>query len=191
MNWPVDDRKRADFEALCVAAMNVSRRNPGKYGGRYVAEYKGNIILLTDDDPELYRENEDLDILAHCNPEGCAGVGRMGPYVNKDGSLQIGRSEPKTEDRRPAFNSRKSDDDMIQVGGSSPDDLEEYLEKCEWITDMVAQIEEYKYYRATDFFDGISEKAAEMHGTISKSRRLSDKQRVAIDNMEEGLAKWL
>jgi hypothetical protein len=60
-NW--DELRHA-----CRVAMVLAAEEPGRYGGRYVArswvDGRTLFIVLADDDPDVYQDDDDLDVLA-------------------------------------------------------------------------------------------------------------------------------
>lgn len=75
--------------------MAAARENPGRYGGRYVGRRydkkikKTIFMVLDDDDPDLYRDDEKLDILAQCMPHKVHPIGRARHYIKEDGSVSF------------------------------------------------------------------------------------------------------
>lgn len=81
------------IKAACEKAMKAAATKPGRYGGRYVAERynhktkKRDVIVLDDDDPELYRDDETLDIFAQATPAKVYGIGRARYWLAEDGTV--------------------------------------------------------------------------------------------------------
>jgi hypothetical protein len=84
-DWP-------EFTAACGEAMRLASESPGRYGGRYVAHKGDQIVVLDDDDPERYRNGgeDEVDILAHVQPEVVYPVGRMAACCDKEGVVTYG-----------------------------------------------------------------------------------------------------
>ena len=81
-----------DWEQLtkaCKEAMKLAAESPGLYGGRYVARScpKGEFIVLEDDDPDRYNNDESVDIIAHVQPDIVHPIGRARNYLKEDGSV--------------------------------------------------------------------------------------------------------
>lgn len=80
-----------DVEVACKHAMAAAKKSPGRYGGRYVACYQHKpsnetvFAVLDDDDPDLYRDNEDLDIIAHVQPKIVHPLGRARYWLDETG----------------------------------------------------------------------------------------------------------
>lgn len=86
----------------CREAMKAAAIEPGRYGGRYVARkmdygFRGGnynvrtmFVILADDDPDVYRDDESLDILAQCMPTKVHAIGGARSYLQPDGSVVFG-----------------------------------------------------------------------------------------------------
>lgn len=81
---------------VCKQAMTAAADKPGRYGGRYVgrrynrAERRDDVFILDDDDPELYRDDETLDLIAQVTPKAVLPMGRCRYWLNSDGSINWG-----------------------------------------------------------------------------------------------------
>jgi len=82
------------IKAACDKARELAVSKPGRYGGRYVAErYNPNtkrqdVIVLDDDDPDRYRDDETLDIFAQATPTKVYGIGRARHWLLEDGTVR-------------------------------------------------------------------------------------------------------
>ena len=79
--------------AVCDKAMKLAAESPGRYGGRYVARgltEEDGFFVLPDDDPDLYRDDESLDILAQVTPTKVHAIGGARRFLNEDGSVDFG-----------------------------------------------------------------------------------------------------
>lgn len=74
-------------------AMVMAAESPGRYGGRYVgrrynqATREDEYEILDDDDPELYRNDKALDILAQVTPTKVYGIGHARYWITADGDV--------------------------------------------------------------------------------------------------------
>ena len=82
-----------ELTAACRRAMQLAAQSPGRYGGRYVARkwnaqrQQTEFFVLDDDDPERYRDDEALDILAQVTPTKVYGIGRARHWLREDGTV--------------------------------------------------------------------------------------------------------
>jgi hypothetical protein len=82
-----------ELPEVCRQAMQAAAEKPGRYGGRYVArrynrrEDRTEFLVLEDDDPILYQDDETLDILAQVTPTKVLGVGHMRDFLAEDGKV--------------------------------------------------------------------------------------------------------
>lgn len=71
----------------------------------------------------------------------------------------------------------------------------EAAEALDVIAEMERTIEDdisgEAYRRGEDFFESVMEKAKSIGATITRTGRCSDAQRGALDNMHEGIKKWV
>ena len=58
---------------------------------------------------------------------------------------------------------------------------------CDEIDNMITELPE----RAEEFGSSLTEKVASFRETIEKTKRASDKQITALENMRDGAEKWL
>ncbi len=81
---------------ICQQAMKLASTQPGRYGGRYVARRYNKLtksdefLVLGDDDPELFKDDESLDILAQATPKCILPFGQARTWLGKDGSVYLG-----------------------------------------------------------------------------------------------------
>lgn len=89
----------AELPAVLRQGMQAAAERPGRYTGRYVARKYDKaaertvFMVLDDDDPDLYRDDESLDILAQCRPDKVYGIGSARNWINEDGSLDFGNGD--------------------------------------------------------------------------------------------------
>lgn len=82
-DWP-------ELTAACQRGIMAAREKQGRYGGRYIARTgEDKFIVLDDDDPEKYRDSEDIDIIAQATPELVYGIGRSASYIQPDGTVEF------------------------------------------------------------------------------------------------------
>lgn len=85
----------ADVPRVCAEAMKAAAEKPGKHGGRYVARRFNKTtqhtewMILDDDDFELYRADESLDIVAQATPKRIYPMGPARNWLNADGSTNF------------------------------------------------------------------------------------------------------
>lgn len=87
---------RPDWNQLtitCQQAMEFAKRNPGRYGGRYVGRHqvdgRTEFLILADDDPSL-DYGPDIDILAQVTPHAVHAIGGARFYLRVDGTVDFG-----------------------------------------------------------------------------------------------------
>lgn len=86
---------KAALEQALKDGMQAATEKPGRYGGRYVARQydraakADRYLVLADDDPDLYRDDESLDVLAQCTPKTAYGIGRARHWINEDGTISL------------------------------------------------------------------------------------------------------
>lgn len=68
----------------CRTARFLAGQSPGRYGGRYIARDRDEVIVLDDDDPELY---PDADIIAQVTPNAVYAIGAAREWLMEDGSV--------------------------------------------------------------------------------------------------------
>ena len=87
-----------DFEELPAtieSARKAAKEKPGRYGGRYVArrynrkERKTEWFVLDDDDPDVYRDDESLDVIAQVTPTAVNAIGRARHWLREDGTFKF------------------------------------------------------------------------------------------------------
>lgn len=80
-----------DIERVLAVAKVHAQHDPGRYGGRYVARQYVNgqdeFVVLEDDDPEKYRDDENIDVIAHVTAEAAHGIGHARHWINSDGTV--------------------------------------------------------------------------------------------------------
>ena len=83
------DRDWNQLTLACREAMACAAIRPGRYGGRYVAwsDRARTWIVLWDDDPELFKHDESLDIYAQCLPGKVQPIARAREYLQADGTV--------------------------------------------------------------------------------------------------------
>jgi len=86
------DSERKYYQSLsdtCIAAMTLSKEEPGRYGGRYIfRDSKEAYIIHKDDDPEALTEEEKDMVWAHCQADTTHAVGGYSKYyLNEDGTI--------------------------------------------------------------------------------------------------------
>ncbi len=70
---------------------------------------------------------------------------------------------------------------------SLPADVQDAIEMATFIIDNACSVPT----EGVEYADSVSAKASEMLTTITKSRRVSEKQLMALENMKNGLERWL
>lgn len=82
-----------DLTVKCQEAMRAAAAKPGRYGGRYVARRYDRVaetdvfMVCDDDDPDAYRADESIDILAHVIPTEVRPLGYARTYLQSDGTV--------------------------------------------------------------------------------------------------------
>lgn len=79
----------AKLTKACNDAMALASEKPGRYGGRYVARKGDEFVVLDDDDPDKFRDDESIDILAQATPTKVHAIGRARNFLNEDGSVEF------------------------------------------------------------------------------------------------------
>ena len=70
-------------------------------------------------------------------------------------------------------------------------DWEGAAEQCQTIYDKIEDASGDLWDKAFEFFESVQEKVKSMKGTIESTKRVSEAQKTALDNMEGGVDKWL
>ena len=89
------DEEWARLPAVLREAMQVAAKKPGRYGGRYVArrynrgQKRTEFLILASDDPDAYRDELDIDILAQATPDAIHAIGCARHYIHADGHLEF------------------------------------------------------------------------------------------------------
>lgn len=69
--------------------------------------------------------------------------------------------------------------------------VEEALELGQEILDMIEEMDDDTKDRGCDFFVSVEEKVTDMLNTIEENDRCSDGQMTALENMRDGVARWI
>ena len=72
-----------------------------------------------------------------------------------------------------------------------PADVREALDTVHGITDAIERVEEHTRDKHTNYFDSVDRRARGIAETIERTNRVTDAQRTALDNMLEGVRKWI
>lgn len=71
------------------------------------------------------------------------------------------------------------------------EDWEDASAQCDRIVDMIDELDSRTLDKAADFFESVRGKVSAMQETIDRMKQISPKQRQALDNMEDGVSKWV
>lgn len=97
------DETWARLPGVLRLAMDLAAKSPGKYGGRYVARTynrsakRTEFLVLAGDDPDAYRDELDLDILAQAMPTHINAIGAARQYIHADGHLEFHEADGRVE----------------------------------------------------------------------------------------------
>lgn len=97
------DETWARLPGVLRQAMETAAKAPGKYGGRYVARtynrsaQRTEFLILASDDPDAYRDEQDIDILAQAMPDRINAIGSARSYIYPDGHLEFHESDGRVE----------------------------------------------------------------------------------------------
>lgn len=73
-----------------------------------------------------------------------------------------------------------------------PLDHEEGLELCDEILRLIDEdIPGSAYDRGYEFFESVEEKVKSIRGSIEGTKRFTDNQKSALENMKSGVEKWI
>ena len=85
-----------ELETVLQDAMQLAAKSPGLYGGRYVVRHYDKVAQKTiysiwhDDDPDdvkLRSDKSKYDVMAHCQPKKCYGIGHCRNWINENGTI--------------------------------------------------------------------------------------------------------
>jgi hypothetical protein len=72
-----------------------------------------------------------------------------------------------------------------------PTKWEDAAEQCQTIYDKIEDADGDIWDKAYEFFESIQSKVKDMKESIEGSRKVTDGQKAALDNMEAGVDRWL
>lgn len=72
------------------------------------------------------------------------------------------------------------------------EDWEDAIEQCQEIIRLIDEdVSERALDKASDFFEGVREKVADIEETITEHQHVTARQQQALDNMESGVRRWI
>jgi hypothetical protein len=100
--------------------------------------------------------------------------------------------EVETEDRRPPRQQQRPSTTQKSKVSHASADVRDSLAQVERIKDMIEdEVSDEAKDRASDFFEDVLEHVTSVGETIERLGAVTERQRRALDNWEDGVGRWI